>query len=186
MADFSKMTDEQLAGCVSSTDSGEAVAEMVSRYTGLVLALAGKYSGGADYEELVSDGLDALLSALRNFSPEKGSFSGFASVCVGNRMKNAVDRAKRRNERLEGLPEDEDIPDNSPTPEELVISRESADEITRSMKSLLSPLELSCIEGVILGMPYSEIAEKLSVPVKSVDNAVTRARAKLKLVFPKL
>lgn len=185
MADFSKMTDEQLVGCVSSTDSGEAVAEMVSRYTGLVLALAGKYSAGADYEELVSDGLDALLSALRNFSPEKGSFSGFASVCVSNRMKNAVDRAKRRNERLEEL-SDEDIPDSSPTPEELVISRESAYEITKSMKSLLSQLELSCIEGVILGMPYSEIAEKLSVPVKSVDNAVNRARAKLKLVFPKL
>ena len=87
------MSDEQLAGCVSSAESGEAVAEMVSRYTGLVLALAGKYSGGADYEELVSDGLDALLSALRKYSPEKGSFSGFASVCVSNRMKNAVDRA---------------------------------------------------------------------------------------------
>ena len=50
MADFSQMSDEQLAGCVSSAESGEAVAEMVSRYTGLVLALAGKYSGGADYE----------------------------------------------------------------------------------------------------------------------------------------
>ena len=46
MADFSQMSDEQLAGCVSSAESGEAVAEMVSRYTGLVLALAGKYSGG--------------------------------------------------------------------------------------------------------------------------------------------
>ena len=171
MADFSQMSDEQLAGCVSSAESGEAVAEMVSRYTGLVLALAGKYSGGADYEELVSDGLDALLSALRKYSPEKGSFSGFASVCVSNRMKNAVDRAK---------------PDSSPTPEELVIGRESADEITRCMRSLLSPLELGCIEGVILGMPYSEIAEKLSVSAKSVDNAVTRARAKLKLVFPRL
>ena len=42
MADFSQMSDEQLAGCVSSAESGEAVAEMVSRYTGLVLALAGR------------------------------------------------------------------------------------------------------------------------------------------------
>ena len=106
-------------------------------------------------------------------------------VYCSNRMKNAVDRAKRRNERLEELA-DEDIPDSSPTPEELVIGRESADEITRCMRSLLSPLELGCIEGVILGMPYSEIAEKLSVSAKSVDNAVTRARAKLKLVFPRL
>ena len=103
-------------------------------------------------------------------------------------MKNAVDRASRRKEKLAELPElsDEDIPDCSPTPEEVVISRENAAEITQRMRALLSPLELRCIEGVILGLPYSVIAERLSVSVKSVDNAVTRARTKLKLVLPRL
>ena len=95
MADYSHMTDEQLARCVPSAKSGEAVAELVSRYTGLVLALAGKYSGSADYEELVSDGLDALLVAAPKYSPDRGSFSGFASVCISNRMKNTVQRAAR-------------------------------------------------------------------------------------------
>lgn len=185
MADYSKLTDEQLAGCVSSANSGEAVAEMVSRYTGLVLTLAGKFSGSADYEELVSEGLDALISAASGYDPERGSFAAFASVCVSNRMKNAVTRADRRNSRLSEL-DSEDIPDKSPTPEELVISRENAAEITERMKDLLSPLELHCIEGVILGMAYSEIAERLSVSVKSVDNAVTRARTKLRAVFPRL
>lgn len=179
------MTDEQLAGCVSSANSGDAIAEIVSRYTGLVLTLAGKFSSSADYEELVSEGLDALISAAGGYDPDKGGFGGFAGVCISNRMKNAVSRADRRNSRLSELA-DEDIPDNSPTPEELVISRENAAEITSKMKDLLSPLELSCIEGVILGMPYSEIAKRLSVGVKSVDNAVTRARAKLRAVFPKL
>ena len=100
-------------------------------------------------------------------------------------MKNVVARADRRNSRISEL-DDEDIPDNSPTPEELVISRENAAEITERMKDLLSPMELRCIEGVILGMPYSEIAEKLFISVKSVDNAVTRARAKLREMFPRL
>lgn len=183
MADYSQLTDEQLAGCVTSAESGGAVAELVSRYTGLVLALAGRFSASADYEELVSDGLDALINAAARFSPEKGGFSAFASVCVTNRMKNTVQRACRRNERLSEL-SDEDIPDSSPTPEELVISRESAAEISERMKVLLSPMELGCIEGVILGMPYSEIARRLSISVKSVDNAVTRARAKLKGILP--
>lgn len=185
MADYSRMTDEQLACCIPTAESGEAVAELVSRYTGLVLALAGKYCSSADYEELVSDGLDALLAAAPKYSPERGSFSGFVSVCISNRMKNTVQRAARRNERISEL-SDEDIPDNSPTPEELVIINENAAEITERMKTLLSPLEFSCIEGVIFGMPYSEIAEKLSISVKSVDNAVTRARAKLKGVLPEL
>lgn len=185
MADFSQMTDEQLAGCVACSDSGEAVAEIVSRYTGLVLALAGKYSGSADYEELVSDGLDALIASLPKYSPERGGFSAFASVCISNRMKNTVHRSSRRSERFSEL-SDEDIPDNAPTPEEMVIIRENAAEITERMKTLLSPMELRCIEGVILGMKYSEIAARLSVSVKSVDNAVTRARAKLRVVLPKL
>ena len=55
MADYTQMTDEQLAGCVSSAKNGDAVAEVVSRYTGLVLALAAKFSSSADYEELVSE-----------------------------------------------------------------------------------------------------------------------------------
>lgn len=185
MADYSQMTDEQLAGCVSSAEGGEAFAELVSRYTGLVLALASKYGGSADYEELVSDGLDALLAAAPKYSPDRGSFSGFMSVCISNRMKNTVQRARRRNEHISEL-SDEDIPDSSPTPEELVIINENAAEITERMKILLSPMELSCIEGVILGMPYSEIAKRLSISVKSVDNAVTRARAKLKGVLPEL
>lgn len=184
MADYSHMTDEQLVRCIPSAESGEAVAELVSRYTGLVLALAGKYSGSADYEELVSDGLDALLAAAPKYSPDRGSFSSFMSVCISNRMKNTVQRAARRNERISEL-SDEDIPDNSPTPEELVIINENAAEITERMKTLLSPMELGCIEGVIFGMPYSEIAERLSISVKSVENAVTRARTKLKGILPK-
>ena len=179
------MSDEQLACRVSSAENGDAVAEIVSRYTGLVLKLAGKYSSSADYEELVSEGLDALIAAASEYDPDRGSFGGFAGVCISNRMKNVVSRADRRNSRVSEL-DDEDIPDSSPTPEELVISRENAAEITGLMKSLLSTMEFRCIEGVILGMPYSEIAEKLSVGVKSVDNAVTRARAKLRAVFPKL
>ena len=133
----------------------------------------------------MSDGLDALLAAAPKYSPDRGSFSSFASVCISNRMKNTVQRAARRNERISEL-SDEDIPDNSPTPEELVIINENAAEITERMKTLLSPMELGCIEGVVLGMPYSEIAERLSISVKSVDNAVTRARAKLKGILPKL
>lgn len=76
MADFSQMSDEQLAGCVSSAESGEAVAEMVSRYTGLVLALAGKYSGGADYEELVSDGLTRCSPRCGSIPRRRGASAG--------------------------------------------------------------------------------------------------------------
>jgi len=182
MADYSSMSDEQLAHAGLTAD-GES-AELISRYSALVFSTAAKYSAGADYEELVSDGMEALLNAISRFDESKGSFSAFASVCITNRMKNTVDRAVRRAARLDSDAELETLTDTAPTPEELVILRESTNEMSVQMRHLLSPLEKRCLDGVILGLSYSEISERLGIEKKSVDNAVARARAKLRAVFP--
>lgn len=174
------MTDEQLA-CLNNA---EALAELVTRYTRTVLKLAAKYSGSADYEELVGVGMDTLLTAAAKYCPERGGFAAFASVCISNGMKNLVIKADRRNRHFSELA-DEEIPDSRPTPEEQVIIRENTEEIFQRIKTLLTPLEQQCIEGVILGMKYREIAAMLSIDVKKVDNAVTRARAKLRKNYPK-
>lgn len=184
MPDYSSLTDEQLARGGSSADGGEKIAELISRYSNLVFALARKYSHCADYEELVSDGLDALLGAVANYDESRGSFAGFAAVCISNRMKNTADRAMRRTSRLAAESEQEGLKDTSPSPEELVLIKESTNEISEQMKTLLTPLERRCLEGVILGHSYAEIAEKVGTERKSVDNAVARARAKLRSVFP--
>lgn len=183
MADYSSMSDEQLADGGLSADGGK-VAELISRYSNLVFSMAKKYAPYADYEELVSDGLDALLNAVSCYDKTRGSFCGFASVCISNRMKNTTDKAIRRTSQLEDESKLDTLQDNSPSPEDIVIMKERTSEMSRQMKELLSPLELRCLEGVILGHSYNEIAEKIGTERKSVDNAVSRARAKLKAVFP--
>lgn len=175
------MSDEQLAYAGLTAD-GES-AELISRYSALVFSTAAKYAASADYEELVSDGMEALLNAISHFDQSKGSFSAFASVCITNRMKNTVDRAVRRASRLDSDADLETLTDTSPTPEELVILRESTNEMSVQMRLLLTPLEKRCLDGVILGLSYSEISQRLDIEKKSVDNAVARARAKLKAVF---
>ncbi len=177
------MTDEQLAEGGVSADGGR-VTELISRYSNLVFSAARKYAAYADYDELVSDGLDALLSAISHYKSDKGSFAAFVSVCVNNRMKNTVDKAVRRNARFIADSELSEVYDSAPSPEEIVIMKENQSEMSRRMKVLLSPLELRCLEGVILGRSYGEIADKLGIERKSVDNAVARARAKLKSQFP--
>ncbi len=186
MADLSSFTDEQLASAELSADSGEMVAELISRYSNMVFRMAAKYADLADYEELVSDGLDALLNAVSHYDSEKGSFSTFASVCISNRMKNTTDSAVRRTAKLASAEELDTLTDSSPTPEELVISKENTSEMSEHIRNLLTPLERRCLNGVILGMSYSEIAEKIGAPRKTVDNAVARARAKLRSVYPEL
>ncbi len=183
MADYSSMSDEQLVAGGLSADGGR-VTELISRYSNLVFSMAKRYAAYADYEELVSDGLDALLNAISSYDEQRGSFGAFASVCISNRMKNTTDKAIRRKSRLEDESKLDSLQDSVPSPEDIVIMKESASEMSEQMKKLLSPLELRCLEGVILGRSYAEIAEKLGIERKSVDNAVARARAKLKAVFP--
>ena len=184
MSDYSLMSDEQLVCDGISADGAEKIAELISRYSNLVFSMAGRYAGTADYEELVSDGLDALVGAVAGYDLQRGSFAAFASVCVSNRMKNTADKAARRAAMLADESELEALCSPDPTPEELVILREKTAEMSRQMGVLLTPLERRCLDGVILGMSYAEIAEKIGSDRKSVDNAVARARVKLRARFP--
>lgn len=162
-------------------DSGRT-AEIISRYLNLVFSSARSFSSSADYEELVSDGMEGLLNAVQSYNPEKGEFAAFAAVCVKNSMRNTVKRTVRRNsEIVRGSDEElENIADPSPTPEEVVIERENSRSVLENLREQLTETELRCIEGVALGFSYDEIAGYLNIEKKSVDNALCRARAKLR------
>lgn len=179
ISEISDMSDEEL---LREGADGEVLAEIVSRYSHMVFALAREFSG-ADYDELVSDGMQALLAAADSYDPKKGRFSAYAGVCVSNRMKNTVQRARRYAAKLTDAEQLELMPDSSPSPEETVIGKESYEELHRLIANELTPLERSCISGVIFGMSYDEIAQKIGATKKSVDNAVARARSKLKKLF---
>lgn len=181
MLDYSAMSDRELLEN-TPPDSGK-IAELISRYMKTVFAGARRYSDCADYEELVSDGMEGLLSAIGSYDPKKGEFSAFVSVCVNNRLRNTAKRSLRRTSKLADGQELESIADRAPTPEEIVIAKEHSEEVLNSLKAELTPLELHCIEGAALGLSYNEIAGRLDVDVKTVDNALSRARAKLRKFY---
>lgn len=183
MSGYSAMSDKELLRN-DPPDSGK-LAELISRYMKMVFAGAKRYSGAADYEELVSDGMEGLLSAVRNYNEEKGEFSSFALVCVENRLRSTAKRSRRRTLLLaDSDPEKlEDIADPAPTPEEIVIAKENSEEVMRKIGTELTVLELRCIQGAAFGLSYDEIAERLDIEKKSVDNALSRARAKLRRLY---
>lgn len=183
MSDYSAMSDKELLRN-DPPDSGK-LAELISRYMKMVFAGAKRFSGAADYEELVSDGMEGLLSAVRNYSEEKGEFAAFAAVCVENRLRNTAKRSRRRTSLLADTdPESlEDIADPAPTPEEIVIAKENSEEVMREIRTELTELELKCIQGAAFGLSYDEIAQRMSIDKKAVDNALSRARAKLRRYY---
>lgn len=183
MADYTQMSDRELLEN-NSADSGK-LAELISRYMKAVFAAAAKYSQTADHEELVSDGMQGLMAAIQSYNGEKGEFSAYAYACIDNRLKNTVKRSLRRKNIMSDADSEElaNIADTKPTPEQVVIDRESTALLLQNMKTNLTALELRCMEGVMMGLSYAEIAQIMSIDKKSVDNAVSRARTKLRKFY---
>lgn len=183
MAQYSKLSDRELLEGIS-LDGGK-VTELISRYMNIVFSCASRFSGSADYEELVSDGMQGLLSAIRNYDESKGEFAAFAAVCVRNRMRSTVKRSLRRNAELSDSSPEEmaAIADPKPTPEEVVIEKENKRSLLETIRSELSELELRCLEGAALGFSYDDIARRIGTDKKSVDNALCRARNKLRRFY---
>lgn len=181
MKDNSMQNEKKLIE--QNRSDSEKVAEMISSHLKIVFAIAKKYSAYADYEELVSDGMDGLMSAVKSYDEEKGEFSAFAAVCIENRLKNTVRRSINRAKRLVREEELDAVADMKPTPEEEVIQRENSIDMIRAIEKELSEFEYKCIKGVVMGLSYDELAKKLGVDKKSVDNALVRARKKLRAIY---
>lgn len=183
LEDYKKMTDEEIIGAgVSETDNGR-ITELVSRYTDMIAMRVKGYDGQLDHNELVSEAYAALFRAIVTYKQgEETKFSTYASRCIRNSLNNAVDKAGREKKKFVDIPDDEFvlIADTSPSMEELMVLREQADDVSYHIAHSLTELEKLCINGIVLGMSYDDIAMQLDVDKKSVDNAVARARAKLK------
>ena len=187
------MTDEAL---VARSHAGDARADetLCERYKNVVRIKARPYFLiGADREDLVQEGLLGLLSAARYYRQDKkAEFSTFADVCIRNRMITALRRAERER-GLSGVPlsinQDEGI-HNLPAgagaePEALLDDSEACEELLQKIMQTLSVMEREVVLLRLKGCGYSEIARTMQTTEKAVDNALQRARGKLKRFFSK-
>ena len=71
------------------------------------------------------------------------------------------------------------IPAYQPSPEELVLARESKEELYSAFRNRLSRLEIKVLDLYLDGFSYQDIAQRLGKDAKAVDNAVQRIRRKM-------
>lgn len=178
------ITDETLVEDVKAVPDGSEASALAARYMGLICAIASKFRGnGADYDDLVSEGLLAYICAIRGYNPELGSFKAYASVCIANRMKTLLSSGISQKNAVDYNTDLTEIADKGDSPEDFVISNEQTRALHSELARLLSPLELSVLELYADSFSYSQIASFLSITAKSVDNALSRARKKLKRIY---
>ena len=178
----SNLSDDYL---ISGINSGryEYLGPLINRYMSYIVKIAGKYKGcGLDTEDLIQEGTLALFSAVKSFKEDKSSFSNFAFICINRSIVTQL-RAHNAAHRVPGnlispLDEVELFDENSP--ENIFIEKESYLLLANAIKNDLSKLEYNVFYEFLAGCSYVEIADKLHISVKSVDNALKRIRTKLK------
>nr|WP_319488372.1 sigma-70 family RNA polymerase sigma factor [uncultured Caproiciproducens sp.] len=185
MADY---TDSQLA-CLVSSGNSDAFVELTGRYMSLIRVKAAPFRCTMlEADDLCQEGLLGLLSAARTYDSDgKAGFKTYAGVCINNRIIMAYrTAASRKNLPLNNFVSlsdsgaQMDMTDCTSDPEILLMDSESYKTMQLRMKELLSKLEQQVLMLYLGGCSYHDIAEKLNVTSKVVDNALQRVRLKLK------
>ncbi|MEJ6950250.1 sigma-70 family RNA polymerase sigma factor [Natronospora cellulosivora (SeqCode)] len=150
---------------------------------------------GLDREDVIQEGLVGLYKAIRDYQEDRAaSFRGFAQLCIHRQMVSAIKRANRQKhiplnsstsidkdiEFGEGsrcfremlANEEENLEDRYIYQEQLTILFNIIDEE-------LTELEKDVFMQYLENMSYQEISKNLDVSIKTVDNALQRARKKI-------
>ncbi|MGZ6751900.1 MAG: sigma-70 family RNA polymerase sigma factor [Nocardioides sp.] len=189
-------SDETLVARAQTGDDG-ALDALLRRHEPLARHRARAYFlAGADHDDVVQEAMIGLYQAVRDFDPVVGaSFRAFAEVCVARHVVSAVRAATRHKHAAlnsyvplhgpaagddDGRTLGEVLPaPASADPAEQVVALEGLVDLRRSVRGLLSDLEVEVLRLQLDGVGYRDIAGRLDRRAKTVDNALQRIRRKV-------
>lgn len=181
---YSGLSDDELLRLVRSGDS-EARDRLIERFIPAARAQAHMLCGRMEADDLVQEGMIGFLSALESYREGSGArFATYADTCMLNSMRTAVRTAARSKRTAPGgesplVDGAQELSDPIPGPEDSAIAAEGVQRIKEIIDQKLSGLERNVVLLYLSGYGYHEIAQKLEVSVKTVDNALMRVRRKL-------
>ncbi len=198
---YTSYTDEELV--LLSRKNDDVMEFLLNKYKGMVLSSSKSlFILGGENEDLVQEGMIGLFKAVRDYDEKKNiKFSTFASVCIRRNIYTAITNSNNpKNDPLnKGVSisstdsreeeNDSEIPILSTddlglsdiyNPEANLIHKEKYEDLLRFMEKNLSEIEYKVIDLYIVGLSTSEIAKVLATNEKTTDNALQRAKNKIK------
>jgi len=208
--DYQDLTDEDIIGRFHEGDEN-AVDFLMEKYKYLVRNKARTfYLIGGDRDDLIQEGMIGLYKAIRDYREDRDStFYTFAELCISRQIYTAIKASNRKkniplntyisldapingdscenneNEVLLDVIYQKNL-SNLSNPEELVIDKENTSMIEYELVRRLSNLEKQVLDLYMQGLKYSQIAEVLDREPKTIDNALTRIKAKLNQVLKEI
>ncbi len=193
---FHGMIDEDVVA-YAKEGSELATEHLLCKYRSIVEGKARSYFlVGADHEDIVQEGMIGLFKAIRDFRCDRMlPFRAFAELCISRQIFTAIKAATRQKHiplnsyvslhtNLYDSDSDRTLLDtlaetSTSDPEEVVITQQFSDDLRKRIKRDLSGLESNVLRCHLEGKTYQEIAVDLSRRVKSIDNALQRAKRKI-------
>ena len=182
------MTNEEIE-LLQNAKNGNATAinKILADNKSLVNQIARRYFLlGGDRDDVLQEGMIGLFNAINSFDFAKSdSFKNYASKVVEREIITAIRRENTSKNTALNTSVITDINEflhEENYPELDVISEENSHELMSSIDNKLSDFEKCVVELFLDGYNYTDIANKLNKSPKSIDNALTRIKIKLKSI----
>ena len=187
------MEDAQVAALlVRRCVAGDAAAweEIVQKYHRRMYNICYRFAGSAnDAEDLTQEVFIKMYRTLNTYDVERGAFMTWVTTMTRNLLVDHF--RKTKNERItdsleatpseheDAMPLSERIPDQGPTPDAGVQSREISEAVHQALQKLSPELREAVILRDLQDMDYRQIATVLRVPEGTVKSRINRGRAEL-------
>lgn len=174
-------TDELLVHAARSGDL-DAYAALVKRHQDKIYNLSSKMvENGEDARDLTQEVFLQLYQSLPRFRSES-SFGTWAYRIAANKCLDFLRRKKTRGKQVLLSPEAGDalMCDCREGPEETAIRLDESRRLKAAIKNLPEVYRIVLVLHHYQQLPYKEIADILSVPVKTVATRLYRAKLILK------
>lgn len=181
-----------------------AIEKLLVEHKQLVNSVVRKYFLiGGDVDDLVQEGMIALYNAILTYDKSKNSsFDAYAYMLIERNIISLIKKAnskkysplndafKVNNQGTISFDEENEdvgymISSNEPNPENELLDNDSYNELLEKIKSTLSDYENEVLNYYLQGYNYNDIAQKLDVSPKSIDNALNRIKNKLNFLKSK-
>lgn len=195
MRSYEGFSDEELIDRLRNGDV-DIMDHILAKYKPLVRKKANAmFLIGGETDDLMQEGMIGLFKAIRDYKEKREtSFYTFADLCITRQLYSAVEASNRKkhvplNTYVSfdastgdgGKPLSETLPaDGMEDPEQVVIAQENVRLFFEHLNSRLSPFEQAVLNEYLTGENYRQIAEKMGKSPKTIDNALSRIKIKIR------
>ncbi len=196
---YENLKDEELITLLRGGEL-EVMDYLMDKYKNLVRSRAkSMYILGADTEDLIQEGMIGLFKAVRDYDfGRDAGFYTFAQLCISRQIYTAVQASGRKKHMPlntyvsfystaseageEGTPVELSnvLSSEEKNPEEALIAQENVEYIEKIIQSELSILERQVMDLYLTEIGTVEISKILGIDEKSADNALQRAKTKIR------